>query len=185
MVGFFGWAVVYSALLVGFAIMAAWLVGRQLPGQITVLFFFTMTFVFLTQHPFPNMRQLSCPVATASPQFYPLSYWSTFAELVHSRASFSEWYLNKVVLETIMNLAFCSVIGASLALNTKRYRNALLFGSLLTVSVELTQLTGLWGLYRCAYRKFSVDDIFLNIVGTMLGFWLIRKIKSNHPPTAI
>jgi uncharacterized RDD family membrane protein YckC len=37
---------------------------------------------------------------------------------------------------------------------------------------ELTQLTGVWFIYPCAYRLFSVDDLILNTVGAALG-WLI------------
>ena len=179
-VGFVGWAGVYSGLLVGLAIFAGHVFGRQLHAQMIILLFVTIMFVLLTQYPFPSVGQLSCPVAMAAPQFYPLSYWSTFDDLVRSHAPFSEWYRNRIVAETLMNLAVCSVIGASLALNTTRFRNALFFGFALTFSVELTQLTGMWGLYACPYRKFSVDDIILNIVGTLLGFWLSRKIIVNR-----
>jgi hypothetical protein len=37
---------------------------------------------------------------------------------------------------------------------------------------ELTQLTGLWFIYPCPYRLFSVDDLILNTVGVPIG-WLI------------
>jgi uncharacterized RDD family membrane protein YckC len=37
---------------------------------------------------------------------------------------------------------------------------------------ELTQLTGLWFIYPCAYRLFSVDDLILNTAGAAIG-WLI------------
>lgn len=42
----------------------------------------------------------------------------------------------------------------------------------LTVSglIELTQLTGVWGLYDCAYRVFDVDDLAANTLGAALGF---------------
>nr|WP_179492444.1 VanZ family protein [Microbacterium immunditiarum] len=35
--------------------------------------------------------------------------------------------------------------------------------------IETTQLTGVWGLYPCAYRVFDVDDLLTNTVGALLG----------------
>ncbi|MBN9176784.1 MAG: VanZ family protein [Microbacterium sp.] len=35
--------------------------------------------------------------------------------------------------------------------------------------IETTQLTGVWGLYPCAYRVFDVDDLLTNTVGAVLG----------------
>ncbi|MGZ9586182.1 VanZ family protein [Paenibacillus marinisediminis] len=37
---------------------------------------------------------------------------------------------------------------------------------------EVTQLTGLYGIYDCPYRLFDVDDLIINTLGGMLGFWL-------------
>src|SRR5699024_8376409 len=44
-------------------------------------------------------------------------------------------------------------------------------GTGLTASalIELTQLTGLWGLYPCAYRVFDVDDLIINTIGAVPG----------------
>ncbi len=38
-----------------------------------------------------------------------------------------------------------------------------------SLTLELTQLTALWGLLPCAYRVFDVDDLLLNTVGALLG----------------
>ena len=37
---------------------------------------------------------------------------------------------------------------------------------------ELTQLTGLYGIYPRPYRLFDIDDLILNSLGTMIGFWI-------------
>ncbi len=46
---------------------------------------------------------------------------------------------------------------------------ALLAGMALSLLVELTQLTGVWGLYSCAFRVFDVDDLLANSLGALLG----------------
>jgi ADP-dependent NAD(P)H-hydrate dehydratase / NAD(P)H-hydrate epimerase len=50
-----------------------------------------------------------------------------------------------------------------------------LSGLLLSLAFELTQLTGVWGLYPCAYRTFDVDDLMANTVGACLG-WIIAPL---------
>ena len=39
----------------------------------------------------------------------------------------------------------------------------------LSLLVELTQRTGVWHLYDCAYRLFDVDDLLANTAGALLG----------------
>lgn len=39
----------------------------------------------------------------------------------------------------------------------------------ISLLVEFTQLTGVWGLYPCAYRLFDVSDLLTNTVGAVLG----------------
>ncbi|MFD5213838.1 VanZ family protein [Microbacterium sp. NPDC058345] len=46
---------------------------------------------------------------------------------------------------------------------------ALLVGLGLSLFVETTQLTGVWGLYPCAYRFFDVGDLLTNTTGSVLG----------------
>ncbi|MBD8063601.1 VanZ family protein [Actinomycetaceae bacterium Sa1BUA1] len=46
--------------------------------------------------------------------------------------------------------------------------------------VELTQLTGVWGLYPCAYRVFDVDDLLTNTTGAVLGSVLAFVVPRRH-----
>lgn len=39
----------------------------------------------------------------------------------------------------------------------------------LTLLIETTQLTGVWGIYPCSYRLFDVDDLLANTAGAVLG----------------
>ncbi|WP_029088409.1 VanZ family protein [Brevibacterium album] len=42
-------------------------------------------------------------------------------------------------------------------------------GLLISLLIETTQLTGVWGVYPCAYRLFDVDDLMANTTGALLG----------------
>lgn len=46
---------------------------------------------------------------------------------------------------------------------------ALLVGLGLSLFIETTQLTGVWGIYPCAYRFFDVGDLITNTSGALLG----------------
>jgi hypothetical protein len=46
---------------------------------------------------------------------------------------------------------------------------ALVAGFALSAVVEVTQLTGVWGLYPCAYRSFDVVDLLAASLGAMAG----------------
>lgn len=50
----------------------------------------------------------------------------------------------------------------------------------LTMAVELTQLTGLRGLYACAYRQFNVDDLILNALGAAVGLLVGRDSPNGR-----
>lgn len=79
------------------------------------------------------------------------------------------------VLSVVMNFLLCSLIGVMFWRHFVHLRIAALLGFGLSLTVELTQLTGIWGLYPCAYRKFDVDDLLLNTLGVTLGFIAARK----------
>lgn len=46
---------------------------------------------------------------------------------------------------------------------------ATLLGCTVSLTIETTQTTGIWGLYDCAYRLFDVDDLLINTLGATLG----------------
>ena len=46
--------------------------------------------------------------------------------------------------------------------------------------IEFTQLTGVWGLYPCAYRVFDVDDLLTNTVGALVGSGIALLVPRRH-----
>ncbi|MGC4109718.1 MAG: VanZ family protein [Nocardioides sp.] len=59
-------------------------------------------------------------------------------------------------------------------------------GLALSLAIETTQLTGVWGLYHCAYRVFDVDDLLVNTAGAFLGgvlAWLFLHRHRRVPET--
>lgn len=62
---------------------------------------------------------------------------------------------------------------------------ATLTGLAVSAVVELTQLTGVWGLYSCAYRVFDVDDLLTNTLGAAIGGALAFAVPARHRGLAV
>ncbi|PFK46394.1 permease [Bacillus cereus] len=52
------------------------------------------------------------------------------------------------------------------------FLRTIFFSLCLSLFFELTQVTGLYGIYNCAYRLFDVDDLFLNTLGGAVGYFI-------------
>lgn len=50
------------------------------------------------------------------------------------------------------------------------FKKTILFSFALSLFFELTQLSGLYGIYPRPYRLFDVDDFLLNTTGGLIGF---------------
>ncbi len=51
-------------------------------------------------------------------------------------------------------------------------KKTLLISFILSLFFELTQLTGLYGLYSYPYRIFDVDDLIMNTLGGAIGYYM-------------
>jgi glycopeptide antibiotics resistance protein len=174
LVSFVGLALVYALAATAGTLALAALAGR-FPGWRVVPFLLsTLFFLFLTQHPFPDPARLVCPAPASAVQLVPFDFWRPIMRLWQRDVGPVRFFGNQFVLATLMNYVLCGLIGMALARHTNRLGVAVLFGLGMTLLVEFTQLTGIWGLYPCAYRQFNVDDLILNSLGVVTGFLLAR-----------
>lgn len=56
------------------------------------------------------------------------------------------------------------------------FKKVIILSFLLSLFFELTQLSGLYGLYPRGYRLFDVDDLLLNTFGGLVGFLLAGPV---------
>ena len=76
------------------------------------------------------------------------------------------------VYEPLFNVLLTMPFGAFLRYVLKaRWWQALGAGLALSLFFELTQLSGLYGIYAHPYRYFDVDDLIANTAGAVLGCW--------------
>ncbi|MET3509580.1 VanZ family protein [Plantibacter flavus] len=87
-------------------------------------------------------------------------------------------------LQVVLNVILFVPFGAI----ARRYWNrglgvSILLGALVSLLIESTQYTGIWGLYECAYRVADVDDVITNTAGAAIGA-LIAPIVLGWMPSA-
>ena len=77
---------------------------------------------------------------------------------------------NPAVMQVALNVALFMPLGFFLRFFWRRgVVVTTVVGLLISLLIECTQLTGVWGLYDCAYRFFDVDDLIVNTTGALIG----------------
>ncbi|MGX4644659.1 VanZ family protein [Holzapfeliella sp. JNUCC 80] len=85
-------------------------------------------------------------------------------------------------IQPLFNLFLTIPFGVYLRYYFKRsFKQVLVLGFLLSLFFELTQLTGLYGIYPRSYRLFDVDDLLLNTLGAIFGYVLTPAVTFLFP----
>ncbi len=56
-----------------------------------------------------------------------------------------------------------------------KLRRSVILGLIISLCIECSQLTGIWGLYEYSYRLFDVDDLIWNTSGSAVGWVIAAK----------
>ncbi|WP_454130851.1 VanZ family protein [Microbacterium lacticum] len=90
------------------------------------------------------------------------------------------------VLQLALNVLLFLPLGFFLrVLGGRGILTALLVGFGVSLVIETTQLTGVWGIYPCAYRVFDVDDLLMNTLGAVLGSALALVVPRRLRGSAV
>jgi glycopeptide antibiotics resistance protein len=148
-------------------------------GWATVVFymflFYLLASVMQTVIPLPRNPEAYCATQTyaSTPQLRPFYFIEVVEQRARGRWSPGAMMRNPALWSTALNVVLLVPLGFFLRYMAKsRFLAATAIGFGVSLLFELTQLTGLWFVYPCAYRLFSVDDLILNTVGAAIG-WLI------------
>lgn len=109
----------------------------------------------------------------SSPQLRPFNFIEVIGARGHHDWSPLALAHNPAVWTTGLNIVMLLPLGFFLRYALRqRFPAAALTAFGVSLFFELTQLTGLWFVYPCPYRLFSVDDLILNTAGAVAG-WLV------------
>ncbi|MDR1067618.1 MAG: VanZ family protein [Clostridiales Family XIII bacterium] len=87
-----------------------------------------------------------------------------------------------VFLEPLFNSILLVPFGIYLAYYFKAgWKKVLLSSFLLSLFFEISQLTGLFWLYPRPYRIFSIDDLMLNSLGGLVGYFIYSGLLRSLP----
>lgn len=126
----------------------------------------------LLPFPDPDAHRNPAPVNLVLGQWW----LDTVAALERSGGGWRALLTNLPLLVRVFNVALTVPLGVYLRRWFRRgFRLTTLAGFGLSLAFELTQLTGIWGIYAVRYRTFDVDDLLANTFGASLG-WLLAPL---------
>lgn len=105
-----------------------------------------------------------------------------FVDDIRAAVAVSGRYLtDPAVLQVALNVLLFLPLGFLLrVLGGRGILTAGLAGLVVSGLIETTQLTGVWGIFPCAYRVFDVDDLIANTSGALLGSLLALTVPAQH-----
>ncbi|MGX1755352.1 VanZ family protein [Streptomyces lydicus] len=150
-------------------VMTRWRVLSLYGGVYYALTAFCMTIVPL---PKPSVDVCKAFPTFAEPQFTPGVAFSDIWKEAHHRVTLDALIShNSAFWQTVFNLILLLPLGVLVRIHFRRgLAAATSAGLAASLLFELTQYSGLWGLYTCPYRLFAVDDLIVNTAGAALGW---------------
>ncbi len=147
--------------------------------------FYMLVAYFMVILPLPADRSAVVPYAQ-TPQLVPFTFLSEIANSttisLTDPTSWLKALRNPYVYEALFNVLLLVPLGMYLRYYFRRtWWQTLLLGFATTLFYEMSQLTGLWGIYAHPYRLFDVNDLILNTLGAMVGFWLVGPAMRTLP----
>lgn len=147
--------------------------------------YYLISAYFLVILPLPSKESVAA-MAPLKPQLTPFAFIGDFLKTtgfdIHDRSTYLNAFKSAAFFEPVFNVFLTLPFGAFLTYYFRKNIVAVTISSFfLSLFFELTQLSGLYGIYPKAYRLFSVDDLILNTLGGMLGFFVGLFILSLLP----
>ncbi|MER6143569.1 VanZ family protein [Streptomyces sparsogenes] len=148
--------------------------------------YYALSAFCMTVVPLPRRSPDMCSryAVVADPQLIPGNTFGDIWKEAHGKVTVNALVLqNPAVAGTLFNLLLLLPLGVFLRYHFRRgpaATAALGFGA--SLFFELTQWSGVWGLYACPYRLFDVDDLIVNTSGALLG-WVLAGPLTRRLPT--
>lgn len=185
--------------IVAVAIWIPWLIYTYrkygyLPLSVLVIsfsfIFYSLAAFFLVILPLPATRD-TCAMQAPNTQHYSLVPFKFIEDTlkgnwldIKNPATYVLLFKQPAFYQTFFNFLLLLPLGVYLRyyLVEKAYwwkATIVLFCT--TLFFEITQLTGIYGIYNCAYRLFDVDDLMMNTFGGVIGYFIAPAVLAVFP----
>ena len=139
--------------------------------------------VAFTMFPLPDETPTFCADKTRLEQWQTVPFESlNDVSAVYAQSGMAATLTSSVLWQVVFNVIFFVPLGFFLA---HRWRRGIVFATVMRLAVSLaiesTQGTGIWGIYACPYRLADVDDLMTNTLGAVVGWCLGRLLTPVLP----
>lgn len=177
----------FLAILVPLLIAQYWRYGRLSPTRLlgtAAVSVYLCSLIAFTLFPLPTVAE-ACGLRTGPIlQAMPFGFVADIAEEA-SKTSLPGALTSFVTLQVVLNVVLFVPFGILARGMTHRgvpLTTAAGFG--LSLLIEATQYTGVWGLYPCGFRVADVDDLLTNIAGALIGALMAPLVVGWIRPAA-
>lgn len=157
---------------------------------ILTFIFYALSAYFLVILPLPDVRD-TCAMQSADTKYFQLIPFYFVYEIFSSGninwlqpASYINIVRHSAFLPSLFNVFILLPLGVYVKYffsKTMTLKRMVLIGFSVSLFFEITQITGLYGIYNCPYRLFDVDDLILNTLGAVIGFKIAPLILALFP----
>jgi len=145
-------------------------------------FFYLLTAYYLVIFPLPDPKTMQASVDIW--QYINLVPFKFIYDFMLDSLHAGVWFFkDPEFIGPFFNIVLMIPLGIYLSYYFKKdMKKTLLFTFLLSLFFEITQVSGLYGLYPHPYRVFDIDDLFLNTLGGFIGFGIYKNYLKFLPP---
>ena len=146
---------------------------------------YMITIYFLVILPLPSKEYVRS-LTTAKYNLIPFSFITDFIKessfVITDPKTYLEAFLHPSFYTVIFNIIMFVPFGMYLRYYFKcSFKKTLLLSFLLSLFFELTQASGLYGIYSRPYRLFDVNDLMINTLGGIIGYYIVGLFKKVLP----
>ncbi len=147
--------------------------------------FYMLTAYFMVILPLPA-RDVVAKLTTQRMQLVPFTALSEFfgksGFVFTAPGTWLAALKSSYFLQPAFNMLLTVPFGFYLRYYFRRsWKQVLVMSFGLSLFYELTQLSGLYFIYARPYRLFDVDDLIVNTLGGMIGYWLTPLLRRAFP----
>lgn len=154
-------------------------------GVIYSFILYMITIYFLVILPLPDWNEVTGPINDMI-RLVPFSFVGEFIRetsfVITNPTTYGKALLEPCFYVVIFNIFMTFPFGMYLRYYFKcSLKKVITYSFLLSLFFEVTQITGLYFIYPYPYRVFDIDDLILNTLGGIFGYYLMGILQRLLP----